>query len=91
MKRIIQKKLKFFARAILHKYQPEVIGITGSVGKTSCKEAVYTVLSGSFNIRKNIKNYNNELGVPLTIIGATSGGHSLWQWFKIFARPGGYY
>lgn len=80
MKFIIQKILKALSKAILGKYQPKVIGITGSVGKTSTKEAIYTVLSSKFKVRKNIKNYNNEIGLPLTIIGIESPGPSIWGW-----------
>ncbi len=76
----LQKILRFLAGAILQKYRPEIIGITGSVGKTSTKEAVFAVLHPHFNARRNIKNYNNEIGLPLTIIGASSGGRSAWLW-----------
>ena len=44
-----------------------VIGITGSVGKTTAKEMISAVLSQRFNVLKTDKNFNNELGVPLTI------------------------
>ncbi len=44
-----------------------VIGITGSVGKTTAKEMVSAVLSQKYNVLKTDKNFNNELGVPLTI------------------------
>ncbi|MCD8087575.1 MAG: UDP-N-acetylmuramoyl-tripeptide--D-alanyl-D-alanine ligase [Oscillospiraceae bacterium] len=43
------------------------IGITGSVGKTTAKEMIAAVLSARFNTLKTEKNFNNELGVPLTI------------------------
>lgn len=43
------------------------IGITGSVGKTSTKEMISAVLSQKFNVHKTQGNFNNELGVPLTI------------------------
>lgn len=46
-----------------------VIGITGSVGKTSAKEMISTVLAERFNTLKTQGNYNNELGVPLTLFG----------------------
>lgn len=46
-----------------------VIGVTGSVGKTSTKEMIASVLSQSFNVHKTQGNFNNELGVPLTIFG----------------------
>ncbi len=52
MKKLIQFKLKFLAKAILSKYKLEIIGITGSVGKTGAKEAVYAVFSYKFNARR---------------------------------------
>ena len=44
------------------------IGITGSVGKTSTKELIYTVLSRRFRTLKSPGNYNNEIGLPLTLL-----------------------
>jgi len=84
MKKILQFKLKILAGLILKKYQPEVIGITGSVGKTTAKEAIAAVLSSKFAVRAPSKNYNNEIGVPLTIIGVDSPGSSLLGWFGVF-------
>ncbi|MEG1404669.1 MAG: UDP-N-acetylmuramoyl-tripeptide--D-alanyl-D-alanine ligase [Oscillospiraceae bacterium] len=46
-----------------------VIGITGSVGKTTAKEMLYAVLSSRFRVHRTPENLNNELGVPLTIFG----------------------
>lgn len=85
-KKILEKKLRFLAKRILKKYQPDIIAITGSVGKTSTKEAIYTVLSGKFSCRRNQGNYNNEIGVPLTIIGRSSGGKSPFRWLRVFGR-----
>lgn len=47
----------------------KVIGITGSVGKTTTKDMVASVLSQKFNTLKTQGNYNNDIGVPLTIFG----------------------
>lgn len=44
-----------------------VVGITGSSGKTTAKEMCAAVLSQKYNTLKTEKNFNNELGVPLTI------------------------
>jgi len=85
-KKIIQFKLKILARFILAKYQPQIVGITGSLGKTSAKEAVATVLGAKFRIRSSVKNYNNEFGLPLTIIGALSPGRSLAGWCRVLMR-----
>lgn len=45
----------------------KMVGIVGSVGKTSTKEMVAAVLSAHYNVLKTEGNYNNEIGVPLTI------------------------
>lgn len=45
----------------------KVVGITGSVGKTSTKETVSTILSQKYNVLKTEGNFNNEIGLPLTI------------------------
>jgi UDP-N-acetylmuramoyl-tripeptide--D-alanyl-D-alanine ligase len=54
----------------LHRKQLDVriVGITGSVGKTTTKEAVHSVLSRSFSTLKSEESYNNEIGVPLTLL-----------------------
>lgn len=80
------KSLRMMASLVLKKYNPRIVSITGSVGKTSTKEAVFTVLSGKFRVRKNEKNYNNEIGLPLTIIGVESGMQSTKKWLKVFCK-----
>ena len=86
MRLILQKILATFAKKIIKKYQPKVVGITGSIGKTSAKEATFAILNEKFKTRQNIKNYNNELGVPLTIIGSKSGGKSVFGWLFVFIK-----
>lgn len=49
------------------KYNPLTIAVTGSSGKTTTKELLYLVLSKKYNVLKTEKNYNNHLGVPLTL------------------------
>jgi UDP-N-acetylmuramoyl-tripeptide--D-alanyl-D-alanine ligase len=87
MLKILQKILKYYSIRIIKKYSPVIIGVTGSVGKTSTKEAIFAVLHKKHpDTRRNIKNYNNEIGLPLTIIGTDTGGKSLMAWLKIFAK-----
>lgn len=84
MKKIIIKILAFFSKLIIKKYRPQIIGITGSVGKTSTKEVLSFILSDKFKVRASIKNYNNEFGLPLSIIGLESPGKNFWGWINVF-------
>ncbi|MDP3970877.1 MAG: UDP-N-acetylmuramoyl-tripeptide--D-alanyl-D-alanine ligase [bacterium] len=86
MKELLEKILYNISQQILKRHKPDVIGITGSVGKTSAKEAVSTVLSAKYSIRKTQGNYNNEIGVPLTIIGNSSGGKNPFKWLWILFK-----
>ncbi len=45
----------------------KVVGVTGSVGKTSTKEMIAAVLSEKYQVLKTLGNFNNELGLPLTV------------------------
>lgn len=79
--------LKKFSSAIIRKYRPDVVGVTGSVGKTLAKEAIRLVLACRFDVRASVKNYNNQAGVPLTIIGAAeTPGRSVIGWLMVFAK-----
>ncbi|MEK7212410.1 MAG: UDP-N-acetylmuramoyl-tripeptide--D-alanyl-D-alanine ligase [Patescibacteria group bacterium] len=64
--------LKKLAQLTIWRFRPGVIGITGSVGKTSAKMAIATVLRGERKVRWSKGNLNNELGLPLTILGEWS-------------------
>lgn len=57
--------------AMLHRsrYDIPIVGITGTNGKTTTKELVHTAISSVHKTHKNIKNYNNEIGVPFTLFG----------------------
>ncbi|MCL2546986.1 MAG: UDP-N-acetylmuramoyl-tripeptide--D-alanyl-D-alanine ligase [Oscillospiraceae bacterium] len=64
-----QTAIKALARYYRALFDIPVIGITGSVGKTSTKEMMASVLGAKFNVHKTAGNLNNELGVPLTLLG----------------------
>lgn len=80
------KILKFFleqeAKIILKKYKPVIIGVTGNVGKTSTKKAIFEVLRVEKRVRTAVKNFNNELGLPATIIGELESDYSFRYWLK---------
>lgn len=81
--RALEAILRVMSVAVLKKYKPTIVGVTGSVGKSSTKEAIALVLGAKFRVRKNEENYNNEIGIPLTIIGAKSGKSSLFGWLRV--------
>ena len=60
--------LKKLGRAYRKKLSIPIVGITGSVGKTSTKEFIAGVLGQKYNVLKTEGNYNNEIGVPLTLL-----------------------
>src|SRR5438105_3110708 len=59
--------LQDYARYILRRWHPTVIVVTGSTGKTTTKEAIATVLSRNFATFKSWQNYNDLLGLPLSL------------------------
>lgn len=79
-KKIITKIMVFEAKRASAKFQPTIIGITGSVGKSSTKEAVAAVLESRFSVRKSQKSYNSEIGLALAILGLPTAWRSFWGW-----------
>jgi UDP-N-acetylmuramoyl-tripeptide--D-alanyl-D-alanine ligase len=67
------KSLQDIARYWRGKLSARVIAITGSVGKSSTKELVTEILNRKFHTFKNPGNYNNEIGLPLTILNLGQG------------------
>lgn len=65
------KALQKLARKVLSEHQVKVIGITGSIGKTSTKEFTFDLLSRKYKMIKSEGNFNNHLGVPLSLLKLT--------------------
>jgi len=83
MKKLIQSILISQARSIIKTQKPVIVAVTGSVGKTSTRNAIATALRGHFSVRVPYLNYNNEFGVPLTILGFKSPGKSPVGWLTV--------
>ena len=85
---ILIKILQWQATVVLWRYKPQIVVITGSIGKTSTKDAIFNVLSQFAYVRKSQKNFNNDIGVPLTILGLSTGWRNPLKWlsnvFKAF-------
>lgn len=72
--------LTWEARLVLRRFRPKIIAVTGSVGKTTTKDAIYAALQDELYIRKSEKSYNGEIGVPLTILGCENAWNNPLRW-----------
>ena len=81
-KLIIVHILTWEAKRALKKWKPFIILVSGSVGKTTTKDAIYHVLKDTTDVRKSEKSYNSELGVPLTILGLENAWRSPLGWMR---------
>jgi UDP-N-acetylmuramoyl-tripeptide--D-alanyl-D-alanine ligase len=90
MKNIFKKIVLYIvtleARLVIKKYKPHVIAVTGNIGKTSTKDAVFSVLREDVSVRASQKSFNSDFGVPLTILGESTGWSNFFAWFSIIAR-----
>lgn len=77
--RLFESLLRFCARSVLWRHRPMIVGVTGSVGKSSSKEAIALALSLAYRVRRNAGNLNNEIGIPLVVIGADGIVNPLWR------------
>ncbi len=82
LRNIVLSIITLEAKLVLKKYKPKIIAITGSVGKTGTKDAIYEVVQTTSFVRKSEKSYNSDIGVPLTILGCQTGWGSVFVWIK---------
>lgn len=80
-KNIVVGILTLEARLVLSIHKPKIVAITGNVGKTSTKDAIYTALHKHFSVRKSDKSFNSEIGIPLTILGLKNAWSNPFMWF----------
>jgi UDP-N-acetylmuramoyl-tripeptide--D-alanyl-D-alanine ligase len=86
MKFTLHKILALLARLTIKKYKPEVIAVTGSYGKSSTKEAIFATVRLVKRAGHSHGSYNNELGLPLAVLGEISPGRSVKGWLYLFGR-----
>lgn len=84
IKKIIITLLTLEAQAVIRRYKPRIVAVTGSVGKTSAKDAIYEVLATTSGqrVRKSQKSFNSELGLPLTILGRPNAWNNPLGWIQ---------
>ena len=79
--------LRFFAIIQLKKNSPFIIGVTGSAGKTSAKNAIEAILKDNTDLKVAIKA-NSETGIPLSILGLSMKNYSVIDWLRVcFLAP----
>lgn len=81
-KYIVVTVLTLEARFLLYRAKPFIIAVTGSVGKTSTKDAIFTILKSKQATRKSEKSFNSEIGVPLSVLGLPNAWDSPLSWLK---------
>src|SRR3990167_7778197 len=74
--------LRFLAKIALFLNRPQVIGITGSAGKSSTRNAVFAVLKNNFKTKMIVKG-NSESGIPLGILGLAPKDYSKIDWLRM--------
>ncbi|HEC93832.1 MAG TPA: UDP-N-acetylmuramoyl-tripeptide--D-alanyl-D-alanine ligase [Candidatus Kaiserbacteria bacterium] len=84
LRTFIASLLATLSSGIIRKYKPTVIMVTGSVGKTSTKDAIAAALSEMYFLRKSEKSHNTEFGVPFTIIGVENPWRNIFAWIRVF-------
>ncbi|HXF44346.1 MAG TPA: UDP-N-acetylmuramoyl-tripeptide--D-alanyl-D-alanine ligase [Candidatus Paceibacterota bacterium] len=80
--KILAAILRRLALITLERYKPSLVGVTGSVGKTSTKMAIAAVLASSRSVRASSKSFNNEIGLPLAILGDWDSTEGKFFWFN---------
>lgn len=68
-KKILQRRIERKAAQYLKRHKPVLVVVTGSVGKTSTKQAIATVLSEKYRVRAHLGNHNTAMSTPLSIVG----------------------
>ncbi|HMO77801.1 MAG TPA: UDP-N-acetylmuramoyl-tripeptide--D-alanyl-D-alanine ligase [Candidatus Paceibacterota bacterium] len=81
-KKFIVTILTLEAKVLLARHKPKIIAITGSVGKTSMKDAIYSILKKHYPTRKSEKSFNSDIGVPLTVLGLPNAWSNPFLWLK---------
>ena len=85
LKQHIQKILEKYTKKYIKKFQPKLILVAGSVGKTTTKLAIATVLNEKYRVRVHPGNHNTHLSVPLAILGINypENIRSWREWWKV--------
>lgn len=82
LKSIVVSLLVYEASLLLKRKKPKIVAVTGSVGKTSTKDAIYAAIKNNVYARKSEKSFNSDIGVPLTVLGLPNGWNNPFAWVR---------
>lgn len=82
VRRILVFLITLEARLALVLHRPRIVAVTGNLGKTSVKDAIFAAVSSRGHVRKSNKSFNSDIGVPLAILGLENPWSNpfLWIW-----------
>ncbi len=83
---ILVTLLTWEARLVLRHHAPKIIAITGSVGKTTTKDAVYAALAPHLSVAASKKSFNSDIGVPLAILQLDNPWSNPFAWIRTLAQ-----
>ena len=85
----VKRKLVGYVKKYFRKHHPKLVVVAGSVGKTTTKTAIATVLSAKYRVAMEPENHNSEFSVPLAVLGIEFPPpeqlHKIGAWLKIFS------
>lgn len=85
-RRLILSYLRFITKSFINRHKIEIIGVTGSAGKTTLTKAIYTVLKNNYRVGYSAikgKSLNSETGVPMALLNISLPDYSLLSWMKL--------
>jgi len=90
-KKFIKLWLKVAVKLFIWRHKPDIIAVSGSTNKYTVKDEIYNTLKGKYHVRTNPRNFNAEIGVPLSILNLPVGYNSIYKWsvilLKAMAKP----
>lgn len=82
LRSIITAILVAEAALLLRRHKPRIVAVSGSVGKTSTKDAIFAAIKNNVYARKSDKSFNSEIGVPLTVLGLPNAWNNPFFWLR---------
>jgi UDP-N-acetylmuramoyl-tripeptide--D-alanyl-D-alanine ligase len=82
LKSIVVTILVAEANILLKRHKPKIVAVTGSVGKTTTKDAIFAAIKNNIYARKSEKSFNSDIGVPLTVLGLPNAWNNPLLWLR---------